>query len=226
MTSSENDRSGELLTVTPRRGIARNTAVVLAGAASIGLTAAAGAYVVHNVPGGLPGGPAAAPAAPAPADPQPPLRSATPRFDAGRPVVTAALFDRRDAAVSGPLAARQETVPATGPAPMAPAAPPATRPEPAFDRTVRVGPAYLGATIGAEEDGVVTVTLGTNATVAALTGRRTGSGSADVMTLRTEIGADGDVTVTFSDPTLGEHDLRLESPQERAVPAEPGPTTT
>ncbi|MFC8531125.1 hypothetical protein [Nocardia sp. NPDC057227] len=208
---TENQRPGEprpgpeILTVTPRRGIARTTAIVLAGTASIALTAAAGAYVVNNLPDRSPGTIAAAPARPEPPAVQPLHRPAGPN----RPFISSALFERRDtAAIAGTVTARPETAetaevvrPALRPEP--PAAP-----EPAVDRTVRVGSAYLEAHVGESASGGVTLTVDTNATFAALTGGRVDP--RDVTTLRTEIGTGGSVTVTFSDPTLGDHDLRLE----------------
>ncbi|WP_067648867.1 hypothetical protein [Nocardia harenae] len=208
---TENQRPGEpgpgpeILTVTPRRGIARNTAIVLAGTASIALTAAAGSYVVNNLPDRTPGPIAAVPADPVPAAVQP-HRPAGPN----RPYVSTALFERREvAAITGTVQARPESVPPAVPAqpPQPPRPEAAVAPEPAVDRTVRVGDAYLDAHVGESASGGVTLTVDTNATFAALTG-----GLVDpraVATLRTEIGTGGSVTVTFSDPTLGDHDLRL-----------------
>ncbi|MEV0356161.1 hypothetical protein AB0H71_08865 [Nocardia sp. NPDC050697] len=205
---TENQRTSEpgpeILTVTPRRGIARNTAIVLAGTASIALTAAAGAYVVNNLPDRIPGTIAAVPAEPAPAAVQP-HRPAGPN----RPSISSALFERREvAAITGTVQARPESVEPAAAVQPAPRPEPAAAPEPTVDRTVRVGNAYLDAHVGESASGGVTVTVDTNATFAALTG-----GSIDpraVATLRTEIGTGGSVTVTFSDPTLGDHDLRLE----------------
>ncbi|MFC3963731.1 hypothetical protein [Nocardia jiangsuensis] len=192
----------EILTVTPRRGIARTTAIVLAGTASIALTAAAGAYVVNNLPDRTPGAIAAAPARPEPPAAQPLHRPAGPN----RPFTSSALFERRDTvAIAGTVTARPETAEVVQPA-LRPEPP--TAPQPAVDRTVRVGSAYLDAHMGESASGGMTLTVDTNATFAALTGGRVDP--RDVTTLRTEIGTGGSVTVTFSDPTLGDHDLRLE----------------
>ncbi|UGT59244.1 hypothetical protein [Nocardia asteroides] len=214
---TENQRPGEprpgpeILTVTPRRGIARTTAIVLAGTASIALTAAAGAYVVNNLPDRTPGTIAAAPARPEAPAAQPVHRPAGPN----RPFISSTLFERRDtAAIAGTVTARPETTETTETVETAEVVQPALRPEPpaapepAVDRTVRVGSAYLEAHVGESASGGMTLTVDTNATFAALTGGRVDP--RDVTTLRTEVGTGGSVTVTFSDPTLGDHDLRLE----------------
>lgn len=206
---TENQRldqpSQEIVTVTPRRGAARTTAIVLAGTASIALTAAAGAYVVNNLPGRAPGSIVAVPAEQAPPTAAQPHRPAGPN----RPAVSSALFERGEvAAITGTVSARPET--AESAAPEQPVLRPETpaAPEPAVDRTVRVGAAYLDARVGESASGGMTLTVDTNATFAALTGGRVDPRA--VSTLRTEIGTGGTVTVTFSDPTLGSHDLRLE----------------
>ncbi|MFC8047034.1 hypothetical protein [Nocardia sp. NPDC057353] len=211
MTSRENRRPGEPAPdtelLTPRRGAARTTAIVLVGTASIGLTAVAGAYIVSNVPGRTPGNIEAGRAEPEQAAVPPPPRVAAP---AG-PFAGSALFERREsAAIAGTVQIRPETVeqqPAAAP-PAEVVPPAAAAPEPAADRRVRVGPAYVDARVDEPASGGVALTLDTNATFAALTGGRVDPRA--VATLRTEIGTGGSVTVTFSDPTLGSHDLRLE----------------
>ncbi|MET9029706.1 hypothetical protein ABZW96_29395 [Nocardia sp. NPDC004168] len=183
--------------------VARHAAVVLAGAASLSLTVAAGAYIVHQIADTQrPDTPIAAPVTPAAPD----------EPDRGRgtgfyPVLTGNSFVL-PAAVSAPRARQPEIA---EPQVDSPATPPGRTP---LGGKVRFGDAYVGAQVAESAADTVSVTVDTNA-LTALTGLfRSGSMPEQpgaVTTMRTDLDTQrGEVRVAFSDPSLGEHDLRLD----------------
>ncbi|MFI9412052.1 hypothetical protein [Nocardia gamkensis] len=196
--------------------VARHAAIVLAGAASLSLTVVAGAYVVQQIADmQRPATRIAAPVTPpAPAEP-----------DHGRrytpyPVLTGTSFVL-PAADSVPRAAEPETAKpeTTAPQVVSPTAPPAPTP---VGGKVRIGDAYVGAQVAQVEDDTVSVTVDTNALIMLpgyLRSGPTSTGSA-VTTMRTDLDThSGEVRMAFSDPRLGEHDLRL---NRHATPAPDG----
>ncbi|WP_280497727.1 hypothetical protein [Nocardia asiatica] len=191
--------------------VARHAAIVLAGAASLSLTAAAGAYIVHQIADTQrPDSRLAAPVIPA--TPHAPDHG---RATVSYPVLTAS-SSVLPAAVSAPPAFEPEA-----------AAPPInspTAPAP-LGGEVRLGDAYFGAQVATAEPDTLSVTVDTNA-IMVLTGfLRSGPapeqpGASTVTTMRTDLDTQsGEVRVALSDPRLGEHDLRL---NRHAAPA-PGP---
>lgn len=184
--------------------VARHAAVVLAGAASLSLTVVAGAYVVQQIADTQrPETPIAAPVTPAAPD-EPRHRHGT----VFSPVLTGNSFVLSPA-ISDAHAAEPERI---EPHAASPAAPPARAP---LVGTVRLGDAYVGAQVAEVEADGVSVTVNTNA-LTMLTGllgtdsapERPDAGA--VTTMRTDLDTQhGEVRVAFSDPSLGEHGLRL-----------------
>ncbi|WP_157110200.1 hypothetical protein [Nocardia anaemiae] len=220
--------------------IARHAAIVLAGAASLSLTVASGAYIVHQM-----------------ADTQrathdvaaPPLvRLPDVDTDYG-PVLSDAmltgasrdlpvLFGRFPAA-PGDGVAKTSQVHIDSPA------------SAGISGKLRLGTAYVGAQVAPGRANSVALTVDTNA-LTVLTDflltepvrDRLGihADPGGVTQLRTEVDThNGEVTFTFSDPTLGEHGLRLnrnpapspehaagvdDSPAATTVDATPNPTVT
>lgn len=196
--------------------VARHAAIVLAGAASLSLTVVAGAYVVQQIADmQRPATRIAAPVTP-PAPDEP---------DHGRryipyPVLTGTSFVL-PAAASVPRAAAPETdePESTAPQVVSPTAPPAHTP---LGGKVRFGDAYVGAQVAQVEDDTVSVTVDTNALIVLPGYLRSGprSETPAVTTMRTDLDThSGEVRMAFSDPRLGEHDLRLNQP---ATPASSG----
>ncbi|WP_157106644.1 hypothetical protein [Nocardia arthritidis] len=188
--------------------VARHAAIVLAGAASLSLTVVAGAYVVHQIADmQRPETRIAAPVTP-PAPDEP---------DHGRryipyPVLTGTSF-ALPAAVSVPRDTEPETAESHVDSPAAP-----TAPTPVGGK-VRFGDAYVGAQVAQVEDDTVSVTVDTNALIMLPGYLRSGptSETPGVTTMRTDLDThSGEVRMAFSDPRLGEHDLRL---NRHATPA-------
>ncbi|MFE7744842.1 hypothetical protein [Nocardia sp. NPDC057455] len=181
--------------------VARHAAIVLAGAASLSLTVVAGTYVVQQIAGmQRPEPRIAAPVIP-PAPDEP---------DHGRryisyPVLTGSSFVL-PVADSVPRDTEPEI---TEPHADSPAAP--TAPVPVGGK-VRLGDAYVGAHVANVEADTVTVTVDTNA-LTMLPGYLRSDPASErpgVTTMRTDLDThSGEVRVAFSDPRLGEHDLRL-----------------
>lgn len=184
--------------------VARHAAVVLAGAASLSLTVAAGAYVVHQIADTQrPDTPIAAPVTPA--APDEPRHGHGTVFD---PVLTGTTFVLppmvSDARIDEPEPIDSQAG--------SPAAPPARAP---LGGTVRLGDAYLGARVAEGGTDTVSVTVDTNALTMLPGLLRFGSapepGAGAVTTMRTDLDTQrGEVRVAFSDPRLGEHDLHLD----------------
>ncbi|WP_280293539.1 hypothetical protein [Nocardia abscessus] len=183
---------------------ARHAAVVLAGAASLSLTVAAGTYIVQQIADTQhPDSRLAAPIAPvAPGAPD------HRREIVSYPVLTGSSSVLPPAVLLAPRAAEPETVQAQSDSPPAPARTP-------VGGTVRLGDAYLGAQVATGEADTVSVTVDTNA-FTVLTGfLRSGPApeqpdASTVTTMRTDLDTQsGEVRLALSDPRLGEHDLRL-----------------
>ncbi|MGY2028607.1 hypothetical protein ACW9HR_12340 [Nocardia gipuzkoensis] len=180
---------------------ARHAAVVLAGAASLSLTVAAGTYIVQQIADTQhPDSRLAAPIAPVAPD-APDHRREVVLY----PVLTGSSSVLPPAALA-PRAVEPETVQAQIDSP------PASAPAP-LGGTVRLGDAYLGARVAKGEADTVSVTVDTNA-FTVLTGLlRSGPeqpGASTVTTMRTDLDTQsGEVRLALSDPRLGEHDLRL-----------------
>ncbi|WP_157172940.1 hypothetical protein [Nocardia exalbida] len=192
--------------------VARHAAIVLAGAASLSLTVVAGAYVVQQIADmQRPATRIAAPVTPAAPDEPDHGRRYTPY-----PVLTGTSFVL-PAAASVPRAAEPEI---TAPHVDSPTAP--TAPTPVGGK-VRFGDAYVGAQVAQVEDDTVSVTVDTNALIM-LPGYLRSSGPTSelpaVTMMRTDLDThSGEVRMAFSDPRLGEHDLRL---NRRATPGPSG----
>ncbi|MGW4088898.1 hypothetical protein [Nocardia sp. NPDC004750] len=192
--------------------VARHAAVVLAGAASLSLTVAAGAYIVHQIADTQrPDTPIAAPVTPA--VPDEPGRG---RGTVFYPLLTGNSFVL-PAAVSAPCAGEPETA---EPQADSPATPPGRTP---LGGKVRFGDAYVGAQVAESAADTVSVTVDTNA-LTALTGLFRSDPAPQqpgaVTTMRTDLDTQrGEVRVAFSDPSLGEHDLHLD---RRPAPAPKG----
>ncbi|WP_174185092.1 hypothetical protein [Nocardia barduliensis] len=188
--------------------VARHAAIVLAGAASLSLTAAAGAYVVHQIADTQrPDTRLAAPVVPVTPD-----APGHPRATISYPVLTAS-SSVLPAAVSAPRALEPETAEAPVDSPIAPVP---------LGGKLRLGDAYLGAQVAKVETDTVSVTVDTNA-ITVLTGFLPSApapeqpGASTVTTMRTDLDTrSGEVRVALSDPTIGEHDLRL---NRHATPA-------
>ncbi|MFI2283727.1 hypothetical protein [Nocardia beijingensis] len=182
--------------------VARHAAVVLAGAASLSLTVAAGAYVVHQIADTQrPDTPIAAPVTPA--APDEPRHGHGTVFD---PVLTGTSFVLppmvSDARIDEPEPIDSQAG--------SPAAPPAPAP---LVGTVRLGDAYLGARVAEGGTDTVSVTVDTNALTMFTGLLRPGSAPEPgaVTTMRTDLDTQrGEVRVAFSDPRLGEHGLHLD----------------
>jgi hypothetical protein len=193
--------------------VARHAAIVLAGAASLSLTVVAGAYVVQQIADTQrPATRIAAPVTP-PAPDEPDHGSRYIPY----PVLTGTSFVL-PAAASVPRAAEPEAAkPETTAAHVdSPAAPPAPTP---VGGKVRFGDAYVGAQVAQAEDDTVSVTVDTNALIMLPGYLRSGPTSEmpAVTTMRTDLDThSGEVRMAFSDPRLGEHDLRL---NRHATPA-------
>ncbi|UGT70744.1 hypothetical protein LTT66_11535 [Nocardia gipuzkoensis] len=178
---------------------ARHAAVVLAGAASLTLTVAAGTYIVQQIADTQhPDSRLAAPIAPVAPD-APDHRREVVFY----PVLTASSSVLPPAALA-PRAVEPETVQAQSDSPPTPTP---------LGGAVRLGDAYFGARVAKGEADTVSVTVDTNA-FTVLTGfLRSGPeqpGASTVTTMRTDLDTQsGEVRLALSDPGLGEHALRL-----------------
>ncbi|MGK8521256.1 hypothetical protein ACRS6B_06715 [Nocardia asteroides] len=203
--------------------VARHAAIVLAGAASLSLTAAAGAYVVHQIADAQhPDTRLAAPVIPAPPhDPghgrravsYPALTASSSALPATVPAPGAVETDRREEDKPGPVSA--PTAP-TAPAPL--------------DGEVRLGDAYVGARLAEVEQDTVSVTVDTNAFTVLRSFVVPTPEEPGLTTMRTDIDTrNGEVRLAFSDPKLGEHGLRLNRHSAPTATARPdgdlGPAT-
>ncbi|MFI6363064.1 hypothetical protein ACIBG0_09975 [Nocardia sp. NPDC050630] len=220
--------------------IARHTAIVLAGAASLTLTVASGAYIVHQM----------ADAQHATNDIAAPPAVRIPDVDTGRgPVLSDAVLTGGSRDLPA-LFGRFPAEPSDGTMKISQAhtdSPANT----GISGKLRLGSAYVGAQLAPGRANTVAFTVDTNA-LTVLTDflltepvrDRLGihADPAAVTQLRTELDThSGEVILTFSDPTLGEHGVRLNrnpapstghaasvegSATEASVDATPNPTVT
>ncbi|MFI6871099.1 hypothetical protein [Nocardia sp. NPDC050406] len=195
--------------------ILRHTAVVGAGMASIGLTVAAGTYIVHEMAGAQ--RPDASLAAP-PAPNRPTWNTGTPgelpTYRALAPIAEniglASVFTTLHDLP------RESTVVVTG-LPTSPEAAQQSSNSPGLAGRVRVGNAYLGAQVVPVQRNSLSITLDTNMVGTAFdivlpTGarERLGIGPAGNTQLHTEFDTKrGEVTVVVSDTALGKVDVRV-----------------
>lgn len=196
--------------------IARHTAVVLAGMASIGFTVAAGTYIVNQMasdprdhaPRPVPGA----------AAPQPPTaeRAAVPELPAAT-VSLAAEARVYPAVVPGQRPASVAAATPAVPTVVGVRAQPGTR-------LPLLGDAYVGTKLIRTEPDSLSMTVDTNL-LAALTGRSVAPETQlDDTLLRTDLDVEhGEITLAVSDPALGDHAVRL-SPQHDD-PASAAPET-
>ncbi|NEW43606.1 hypothetical protein GV794_00425 [Nocardia cyriacigeorgica] len=192
--------------------IVRHTAIVLAGAASLSLTVVSGAYIATNMPNLERPGQLAAPSAPI-------IRDGTPRVTPVQRTGAGLLGDG-----SGQAAVYRDRPVVT---PDSIADPPITTSAEtrAADRAgvggrVGLGTTYVGARVAPVHTNTVSITVDTNA-LTVLSGflmsepvrERLGVSTdpAGVTQMRTDVDTRrGEVTLMFSDPTLGDHALELD----------------
>ncbi|WP_063063646.1 hypothetical protein [Nocardia violaceofusca] len=210
--------------------ILQHTAVVFAGMASIGLTVAAGTYIVNQIGGsGLPGvigsGERGDTIVPAPdthrSEASP---SSTPTTGSWRPAAESRRLPL--------LAADDATAPVhivPGPADRSPSidtAPASSRPGGVGGRLNLTGETYVGANLSRTQQHSFAVTLDTNVPAAlganGSPAPRQGAAQDAVTQFRTDVDVhSGEFSVAMSDPLLGRHDVQV---QRHARPA-PVPTS-
>ncbi|NKY47029.1 hypothetical protein [Nocardia cerradoensis] len=206
--------------------ILQHTAVVLAGMASIGLTVAAGTYIVNQIGGtGLPGvigsGERGDTIVPAPGtDRSEASPSSTPATNGSwRP----AAESRRLPVLSADGAAAPVRI-VPGPADRSPnldTAPASSRPGGVGGRLNLTGDTYLGANLSRTQQHSFAVTLDTNVPAAlganGSPDHRQGAAQDAVTQFRTDVDVhSGEFSVAMSDPLLGRHDVQV---QRHARPA-------
>ncbi|MEU6560137.1 hypothetical protein [Nocardia nova] len=196
--------------------ILQHTAIVLAGMASIGLTVAAGTYVVNQIGDtGLPAvihpGEADTPNPPAPealhpAAEAPHTSSATARWD------LAADSRPLPVVVADPVAAGQDSAPPPPPAPAYAAN--TVRPDGVGGRLNLSEDTYLGANLSRTQQHSLTVRLDTNLPAAFGTTESPRAESDDtsgVTEFRTDVDVhSGEFSVAMTDPLLGRHDMQVQ----------------
>ncbi|MBH0781205.1 hypothetical protein [Nocardia bovistercoris] len=193
--------------------IARHVTVVLAGAASLTLTVAAGAYIADQMAGtqrqaATPGGPekpaAVAPPRAEPAGPDSFVEAVFHGYRVGRPAAPI---------LPGPSEPPAPAAPAVRVAAPQPAPEPRPRAREGVDGRFDVGDGYVGARIEPTGGDTVTVTVDTDLfSGPAPKAEPNGQGSGgEVSRVTTEIDTKrGAMTLAVSDPTLGEHDLHVD----------------
>ncbi|WP_433660666.1 hypothetical protein ACQPW1_48505 [Nocardia sp. CA-128927] len=180
--------------------IARHAAIVLAGAASLSLTVVAGSYIVHQMAELNRPADHAAPPAQAVEDSTGDAGWADTVLTGGH-FELPAVFARHphDVVVPTPKAADSHPDSAFIPHPSTVGA------------KLRLGDAYVDAQVGTVRTDTIAITVGTNA-LTVLTGHQPDdrATAAGVTQLRTEFDTrSGEVVLMLTDPTLGDHDLRL-----------------
>ncbi len=197
--------------------ILQHTAIVLAGMASIGLTVAAGTYIVNQIGTDLP----AVIGAGKPATDHPP-RSEPDPFGATAPITGPATADWVPAAESRrlPIAvpARVDSAP-VGPAPTSTAT--TLRPTGVGGRLKLSDEAYVGANLARTQQNSLTVTFDTNLpSTFGTTDYPTpehNTSPVGVTEFRTDVDVhSGEFSVAMTDPLLGRHDVQV---QRHARPA-------
>lgn len=213
--------------------ILQHTAVVFAGMASIGLTVAAGTYIVNQIGGpGLPGvigsGERGDTIVPAPdtdrSEASPSSAPAT--TGSWRP---AAESRRLPALTADGAAAPMRIVP--GPADRSPSidtAPASSRPGGVGGRLNLTGETYVGANLSRTQQHSFAVTLDTNVPAAlganGSPDHRQGAGEDAVTQFRTDVDVhSGEFSVAMSDPLLGRHDVQVQRHARPAPVPAPGP---
>ncbi|MEU8895275.1 hypothetical protein [Nocardia sp. NPDC048505] len=207
--------------------VIRHTAIVLAGAASIGLTGAAGAYIMTQMTDLQQAQSAPPPAAEhrAPAAPVPARESEAPA------VLLAAQHRSLPVAFRAPVKQPEEVVPQVFT--VTPAAPAA------LAGTLRLGDTtYVGAQIAPSHTNTFALSVDTNlfSTLSGLLrsgpireGLDAQPDLPGVTRLSTEFDGRAGVTLVFSDPALGEHAIQLNrnpAPAEHAESPETAPQPT
>ncbi|RDI48259.1 hypothetical protein DFR68_10888 [Nocardia mexicana] len=201
--------------------IFQHTAIVFAGMASIGLTVAAGTYIVNQIADST-HRPAPGPAVPVAAPPAGSVESVSPESPSG-PATIGLVGLKAESRALPPLA------PVPGPpAPIqlldravVPTAPAQTTVTPTGmnGRLPLLGGTYVGANVATTQPDSVSMTVDTNvfATLVQRPGDLPGGTRDDVTRFRTDLDTrHGEVTVAVSDPVLGQHDVQL---QRHARPA-------
>ncbi|WP_280268907.1 hypothetical protein [Nocardia wallacei] len=198
--------------------ILQHTAIVFAGMASIGLTVAAGTYIVNQIaesthrPAPEPAAPIAAPTGEAnPSSPESPSRTAFVGV-VGLRAESRALPPPVEPAPEPPEAIQrlERAVVPTAPTPATVA------PTGVNGRLGLLGGTYVGANVTTPRPDSISMTVDTNVFTALV--RRPGDNSRDDVTrFRTDLDTRrGEVTVAMSDPLLGQHDVQV---QRHARPA-------
>ncbi|GEM35005.1 hypothetical protein NN3_60120 [Nocardia neocaledoniensis NBRC 108232] len=186
--------------------IARLSATVVAGAASLCLTVAAGAYIVNNMPELAPAPTrehAEPGSAPAPGGHQPTLaEGGSPRFTSD--FVQLAVFTERapSAPVPTPVTTQRST---TAAAPN----------DSTLAGRLRIGTTYVGAQVAPARTDTISFTVDTNVVTIASKYLGVTADPAGVTALRTELDTRrGELMFVLSDPALGSHTLRVERIQK------------
>ncbi|MGV9615026.1 hypothetical protein [Nocardia xishanensis] len=214
--------------------IVRHTAIVLAGAASLSLTVASGAYIVNQMADTQRAGSVQA----APPASSPVVQPFTPHPGPGTAVTV--------------LTGEAHLLPTTYQAAVFPAEPAVPQPDPAAAPTrpaglggrLGLGTAYVGAQVAPVRTNTFAFTVDTNA-FSALTGLVLSEPVRDhlgihldpsgITQLRSEFDTrTGELSLVFSDAALGEHTIQLQrhpTPSDSATPEtptghDPHPTTT
>lgn len=207
--------------------IAKHAAIVLAGATSLSLTVVAGAYVVHQMAELNRPVEAAAPPAQS-------VEESTSEHGWMETVLTGGSFELPAVFTRHP----QEPVVAPAKA-VAPHADSTVVAQPStVGGKLHLGDAYVDAQVGTVRTGTIAITVGTNALTALIGHRPSGATDeqANVTQLRTEFDTrTGEVVLMLTDPSLGEHDLRLNrhpapnpkpAPETSVSATAPAPTVT
>jgi hypothetical protein len=190
--------------------VVRHAAIVLAGAASLSLTVASGAYIVNQMADThRAGSELSAPPAPGVRDVIPPTGPGpSEAMLTGGSRDLPAIFMRAPADIDTAAAAAETEALQADPAPSAASA---------LGGKLRLGTTYIGAQLAPVRADTVALSVDTNA-LTTLTNfvlsepirKRLGVtiDPAATTRVRTEFDTHGEVTLTFSDPTLGDHSLR------------------
>ncbi|WP_280338873.1 hypothetical protein [Nocardia neocaledoniensis] len=186
--------------------IARLSATVVAGAASLCLTVAAGAYIVNNMPDlapaptrehAEPGQP------PAPGGHQPALAEGGSPRSSSEFVQLAAFTERAVAAPAQTPVTTQRSTTAVAPN------------DSTLAGRLRIGTTYVGAQVAPARTDTISFTVDTNVVTIASKYLGVTADPAGVTALRTELDTRrGELVFVLSDPALGSHTLRVERVQK------------